>query len=276
MTGPERVLVSAGLTPARARDLVDAELVEVLGSAVVVLGESVEPITGEHRVLVPFGGEAVVRLPSLLAELGERARTRHADATSLVLRLPWGVEPPDGFQARLQLRYVEIEGRPEAAVPPPGWSVEPYHDGHRKDVGDLLLRALVEGYRTVGPGPAGTDLTALVADMLDRVGADVTIFCAAHRGRFVGHSTVVWDEDDLSGDRRPELFDVFVLPEDRGSPAGRLLVAAARAWAAGQGLSLRGHVVGDDANAEGVAARLVRQGWRPAESYWSIPLGVQR
>lgn len=262
-------LRAAGIPAGRAAELVDAGLTTVLAGEVLVLAAVDEPVTGERQVLVTVGAERVATDADRLAELRALVAREHPDATTIVLRLPPGAAPAAG--ARLLLQYVESGPVPGPPADQAGWTVRPYRPEDRAAVHDLLVRALETGYGTAGASAPRQQTDAVAADLLDRVGDDVAVFCAVGEPGFGGHATVVWDTDDVTGQDRPELFDVFVLPEHRGTPAGRLLTAAAIRWAADAGFPLRGHVVGDDDNAASVRRRLLAGGWRLAESYWTVP-----
>jgi GNAT superfamily N-acetyltransferase len=271
MTAATAALVRAGIPAERAAELVDAGLTAELAGRLLVLAAVDEPVTGERRVLVTVGADEVAADPDRLAELRALVAREHPDAETIVLRLPPGAARPAVAGARLLMQYVESSGVPEPPADAAGWTVRPYRPADREAVRDLLVRALETGYGTAGTVAPREQTDAIAADLLDRAGTDVTVFCAVGEPGFGGHATVVWDTDDVTGEERPELFDVFVLPEHRGSPAGRLLTAAAVRWAADTGFPLRGHVVGDDDNAARVRQRLFAAGWRPAEGYWAVP-----
>jgi GNAT superfamily N-acetyltransferase len=268
---PAVALEEAGIPAGRAAELVDAGLTTVLAGELLVLAAVDEPVTGERQVLVTLGAAGVLSDPSRLAELRALVAREHPDATTIVFRLPPGSAPLPVLGARLLLQYVESETVPEPPAEEAGWTVRPYQPADREAVHDLLVTALETGYRIAGASAPRAQTDAVATGLLDRAGDDVTVFCAVGEPGFGGHATVVWDTDDLTGRDRPELFDVFVLPEHRGSPVGRLLTAVAIRWAAGAGFPLRGHVVGDDDNAATVRRRLLAGGWRPAESYWAVP-----
>jgi GNAT superfamily N-acetyltransferase len=271
MTAATEALLAAGVPADRAAELVDAGLTAELAGEVALLAAVDEPVTGERRVLVTVGADRVAADPDRLAALRALVARDHPDAQTIVLRLPPGAAAPAG--ARLLMQYVESGTVPEPPAQTAGWEVRPYRPEDRDAVHHLLVRALEIGYRTAGSAAPREQTHAVATDLLDRAGDDVTVFCAVGAPGFGGHATVVWDTDDLTGQDRPELFDVFVRPEHRGSPVGRLLTAAAVRWAAGAGFPLRGHVVGDDDNAATVRQRLLATGWRPAEGYWAVPAG---
>lgn len=262
--GAVQALAAAGIPADRAAELVEAGLTAELAGAVLVLAAVDEPVTGERQVLVTLGADRV-GLPALRTLVARE----HPDAGTIVLRLPPGADAP--AEGRLLMQYVESETVPDPPADAGGWTVRPYEPADREAVHDLLVRALETGYGTNGATAPPERTDEVATDLLDRAGDDVAVFCAVGPDGFGGHATVVWDTDDLTGTDRPELFDVFVPPEHRGSPAGRLLTGAAVRWAAEAGFPLRGHVVGDDDNAAAVRRRLLGAGWRPAEGYWAVP-----
>jgi hypothetical protein len=262
-------LAAAGVPERRAREFIEAGLVSILDGHVLAVAADEEPMTGEWRALVAVGADAVAVDAGLRAALLDRISADHPRATSVVLRLPPGVRPAPEVGARLLMRYV----RSGSLRPPrtdPHWTVRRYRSADREPVMELLRQALAAGYASWGTAADAGRLAEVAEDLVGRCGDDVAIFCAVTAGGFGGHATVVWDEDDLTGERRPELFDVFVRPEHGGSAARGLLVAAAADYATAAGFPLRGHVVGADANAHSVFDRLLEQGWRPAESYWAL------
>jgi len=271
LTDLAAALVAAGVPAGRVAELIDAGLTAELAGGVLVLAAVDEPVTGERRVLVTVGADRVAAEADRLAELRALVAREHPDAGTIVLRLAAGAARPAAAGARLLMQYVESQTVPEPPADPAGWTVRPYRPPDREAVHDLLVRALETGYDTAGVTAPPEQTDAVAGDLLDRVGDGVTVLCAVGPPGFGGHATVIWDTDDLTGEERPELFDVFVLPEHRGSPAGRLLTAAAIRWAAEAGHPLRGHVVGDDANAAAVRGRLLAGGWRAAEGYWAVP-----
>lgn len=264
-------LVDAGLSAERAAELAEAGLVVQVGGRFLVVAEDVDPLSGDRRALVVGDCAAVLAEPGTLRELRDAVADRHPGAARIVLRLDGPTRPDPDLGAELLLRYVQ-SGPPPAPPDDPSWTARPYESGDREPVAALLRAAIADGYDTVGSGAPDAAAAAFAEDLLDRVGHDVVVFCAVEDGRFAGHATIVWDEDELTGAVRPELFDMFVLPERRGTPAARLLTAAAVGWAAAAGSPLRGHVVGGDAAATAVFERLVAAGWRPAEAYWALPM----
>jgi len=267
---PVAGLLAAGIPAGRAQALVSAGLTAEVGGHLVVVGEMTDRLSGERMVLVAGGADAVVRDAHLTDELRTLVARRHPGVGTLMVRAERESEPAAAIGAQLVMRYVESGPPPVSAPPESEWRVRPYEAADREPVADLLARAIEAGYTSVGVPAAEPQTRQFVDDLLDRTDDDVTVFCAFRRDRFAGHATVVWDEDDLTGRLRPELFDVFVLPEHRATPASRLLTAAAVSWAAAAGFRLRGHVVGGDENAQAVFRRLVADGWRPAEAYWRL------
>jgi GNAT superfamily N-acetyltransferase len=270
--GLRSALTAVGVRPGLAGELVDGDLVFVLEGHLLVIMEADDPLVAESRVLVPVGAEPVAAYAALLAALLSLVEEVYPEAATLVLRLSAGVRPAAGTPARLLLQYVQIAPERRAEPPPRGWTVRPYRPDDRQPVADLLLQAIRDGYADLGGALSQGRPEALVDDVLDRVGQDVTVFCAEHDGSFAGHATVIEEEDELTGDQQLELFDMFVLSEHRGSPAARLLTSAAVDFAASGGMPLRGHVVGDGPGPAAVVDRLLTQGWHLAESYWRVPL----
>jgi hypothetical protein len=275
-----RALVDAGVDPARAADFVADGLVVVLADHVLVMGETVEPLSGVRQVVVPFGGGPVLSDARRTAELRRLAARRHPEASVAVVRVPAGapapLEPPAG-PARRMSTYVVADTVPSSPVPsspvpPADWAVRPYRPDDRADVAELLARALLTGYAGAGEPADRVTVEGYVAGLLDQVGDGVTVYCAEHRGRFAGHATVVWDEDELTGRARPELLDLYVLEQHRGSPAAGLLTREAVRWSVTAGHPLRGHVAGGDDDARTVLERLCRRGWRQSEAYWVVDL----
>jgi GNAT superfamily N-acetyltransferase len=263
-------LVAADVPAGRAVTFVAAGLAVYVGGHVVVVEEVTEPLSGDRRVLVAAGAEPLLANVDLMGELRRHVAREYPSASTVVLRSRGDVEPEQAIGARLLMRYVEFSSPPEAQPEAPGWTVAPFTKTEREAVAALLTQAINAGYTSVGTAAAERETRHLVDDLLDRAGDEVTIFCAFRRGDFAGHATVVWDEDDLTGEVRAELFDLFVRPEHRGTPAARLLTSAAVRSAAAAGFRLRGHVVGGDDNARVVFERLIADGWHPAEAYWSV------
>ena len=265
-------LRALGIPEGRAQDLVEAGLALTIDGHVAVVGETADPISGEGTLLVAGGADGLLADPRTTERLGELVGDRFPGIDTVTLRLEGGRTPEALPGARLLLRYVEST-RPPRAVEPgrDGYLVRPYEPAERSNVSALLTEAIDAGYTTLGAAAGSQETAAFVADLLDRIGVDVGVFCARLGDHFAGHATVIWDEDELTGDCRPELFDVFVLPEHRGTSAGRLLTDAAITFAAEAGFPLRGHVVGGGDAALSVFHRLQQDGWRAAEEYWSVP-----
>ncbi|MET9628323.1 pitrilysin family protein [Lentzea sp. NPDC006480] len=252
-------LVRGGLLDDVADTLVAQGHTAAIGPHVVVISPETEALTGEQRALVSFGAEHVG-----LAELRREIAARHPEATSGVLKLP--AHSPAAPELVPHMRYLRA-GDPGEPAAEPGWTVLPMAEQDAEDVRKLLCEALRVGYRQHAD-------ERLIGDHVDAVlaGEDTTVFVARENGVFAGHATLVPDEDELTGERRWEMLDMFVLEPWRGSPASRLLSAAAAAHAHTTGLPLYGHVSGSGEEADLVHARLAAGGWAPAFGYWVLPL----
>jgi len=266
-TADHAELLRTGVRAELADDLLAAGLTARVRDRLLVVTEYLDPVDGESRAFVPLGGEVVLDHPDALETLTELAADRVPAATRLILQLDSTATPPAGVP---YLRYVRAGAPAGQAVPADGWQVRRTVPADRADVLPLLREALTVGYAEAG--------SAADTDALEEVAGAVFSSCLTdgwglvvhHQDRFTGHLTVVPDEDELTGESRWELFDMFVLPEFRSGPSARLLTAAAVAAAGDR--PLRGHVVGADAHSQLVFDRLVGSGWRPDTTYWSIPL----
>ncbi|MFI9811342.1 GNAT family N-acetyltransferase [Saccharothrix variisporea] len=258
-------LIRARVHPHVAATLVEADLVPLVGGVPMVMTRADDEITGRTRVLVvpvpshaPLPAEAV-------DEVLRVARDRHPGCDELLLAAR---RTPVHRDARPHMRYV-VAG-PEIALtgPPPGWTVRRARPGDRAGVEDLLVRALVRGY----PGATVTaDVFGEHAGAIYEAAVDTGAVFVAHRdGAFVGHVTLLSDVDELTGDERLELFDLYLLPE--GSGGGSALTSVAVRTARELGRPLRGHVSGGGDAADAVHTALLAKGWLPDLGYWSLPL----
>jgi hypothetical protein len=267
-------LVRRGVAADLAVELVEDGFVVSLGEHIVVMGETEEALTGAQQVVVPLGADDILCDADLTERLCQLAARRHPDATVAVIRTAAGAPPvrlaPHG-RARPLSTYLTIDRIP-AARTDPEWSVRRYRGHDRDDVTELLVRALGAGYESAGLAVDHRRTETFAAELLDQAGAAVTVFCLEHRGEFAGHATVIWDTDELTGQTRPELLDMYVLEHHRGSPAAGLLTREAVRWSLAAGHPLRGHVSTSATGADGVLARLIRAGWRETESYWLVDL----
>ncbi|MEJ2851893.1 MULTISPECIES: hypothetical protein [unclassified Saccharothrix] len=257
-------LARARVLPDVAATLVAADLVPLVGGVPMVMTRADDEITGTSRVLVVPVRPDVPLPAEVVDEVLRVARDRHPDCDELLLAVRHTPAHPD---ARPHMRYV-VAG-PEVAVtaPPPGWSVRRARPADRADVEDLLVRALVRGY----PGAAvGEDVFGEHARAVYEAAVDTGAVFLAHRdGAFAGHLTLLSDVDELTGEERLELFDLYLLPE--GAGGGSALTSAAVRVARELGLPLRGHVSGGGASADAVHAALLAKGWLPDVGYWSLP-----
>ena len=266
-TADHQELLRTGVRPELADDLLAAGLTARVRDRLLVVTEYLDPVDGESRAFVPLGGEVVLDDPAALATLVGLAADRVPAATRLILLLDSSATPPDGVP---YLRYVRAGTPADAVVPADGWQLRRTVPADRADVLPLLRQALAVGYAEAGSAADGAALDEVAGAVFTRCLTDGWGFVAHHRGRFTGHLTVLPDQDELTGECRWELFDLFVLPEFRGGPSARLLTAAAVAAAGDR--PLRGHVAGADAHSQLVLDRLVGSGWQPDTTYWSIPL----
>jgi hypothetical protein len=265
-----QTLIEAGVAPDRAAGFIADGMVAELAGLLIVLGETIEPITGDCQLIVPFATGDLLGDVGRTEAFQQLAGRLHPAARTAVLRVPAGAPTPVGPARRLS-SYLAADAVPEPPAAD-GWSVRPYRPADRADVAALLVRAFLVGYQGSAAEPDPVEVRGYVAGLLDQVGDRVAIFCAERDGAFAGHATLGWDEDELTGEERPELIDLYVLESLRGSPAAGLLTAAAVRWAAAAGHPLRGNVTGGDDAALVVLDRLCERGWYLTESYWLLDL----
>jgi predicted Zn-dependent peptidase len=252
-------LVDGGVLEDVADALVTQGCTTSIGEHVVVISPETEPLTGEQRALVPFGAECVD-----LAELRRQVTHRCPEATSAVLKLP--AYPAAAPELVPHMRYLRAE-EPATPAAQPGWTIGRMTDEDIEDVRRLLCEALRVGYLEHAD-------ERLISEHVGAVLADpaTAVFVARDNGVFAGHATLTPDQDELTGERRWEMLDMFVLEPWRGGPAGRLLSAASAGHARATGLPLYGHVSGSGEEADHVHARLAANGWEPAFGYWLLRL----
>jgi GNAT superfamily N-acetyltransferase len=264
-----RWLCEAGVAEAMADTLVSDGLVARLDDHLLVVSQYVDAITGSRQALVPFGADATVTDRNALAQLASMVAERLPGTTELILTIRPEVRPPVG---QPYLRYVVAGPSVRRLLPQDGWTVRPSTRSDAADVIALLERALLDGYAEAGADPDGTVVHDVAEDLFATSLSDGWGHVTHSGGTFVGHVTVLPDQDELTGQARWEMFDMFVLPEWRSGPAAGLLVSAAATRAAETGLPLRGHVSGCGPHSDLVLAGLVAQGWCAETVYWSIDL----
>jgi GNAT superfamily N-acetyltransferase len=260
-------LLRAGVRADVAEALVDAELVSLIGDVPVVMTLADDNITGRSRVLATPLGPDVPTSPEVVAEVLRAARDLNPDCDEVLFASRDAPAHPD---ARPHMRYVLAGPEVPVVDPPPGWSVRRAEPGDLDDVEELLYRALVNGYPDATATP--DDLRGHAGSIYEAAVDAGAVFVAYRDGAFVGHVTLLSDVDDLTGDERLELFDLYLLPA--GSGGGSALTSAAVRAARELGLPLRGHVSGGGDSADAVHAALLAKGWLPDTGYWVLPLGA--
>jgi GNAT superfamily N-acetyltransferase len=252
--------------------VIDADAIVHVGDELIVITHSVDEVSSASQALITFfesGGKLGNRL---IREIVDLAVARHPCVDQLVLSLPAARAVCEPIAGDPFMRYVVATDAVMLSGTARGWHVRLAQETDADDVIPLYSAAMAQGYDLAGASVNDAAVASSARVIFDRAIADGAVFVAYGPDGFAGHATVTRDEDDLTRQTRLELFDVFVLPQDRGAPTGGLLTSAAVRYAREEGLSLRGYVSGHDGNSDKVLDVLLSRGWKRDTTYWLVPL----
>lgn len=252
--------------------IVQADMLCRSGDELLVISSAIDEVTASSQALVTFlVAEGEIRA-GLVRDVVGLATSRHPTASQVVLSMPATRVVSEQLSARPYMRYVVATDELVLREPAPEWKIRRAVARDAGDVVPLYVTAFVEGYAGAGTSVPLAEAEVRGQSLFGCALADGAVFVAYGPDGFAGHATVIPDVDDLTGEPRLELFDLFVLPQYRSTPAGGVLTSAAVRYAREYGLVLRGYVSGCDANAEKVLDGLLSKGWRRDRTYLLISL----
>lgn len=253
--------------------MIEADVLCRVGDELLVITSGVDEMTSTPQALVTFlVAEGEIRT-ELVCEVVGLVVSRHPSVDQVVLSIPATRAIPERSSGRPYMRYVAATDELVLREHAPGWQIRRAIASDVDDVVPLYVTAFVEGYSLAEGAVPRAVAEVRSRSLFDQALADGAVFVAHGPGGFAGHATVIPDVDELTGRRRLELFDLFVLPRYRSTPAGGMLTSAAVRYAREHKLVLRGHVSGHDTNADKVLNGLLTKGWRLDTTYLLVSLG---
>jgi len=238
----------------------------------VVAGASDDPLLPTSDAWVPWVDPGLTTSAESLGRVVDAVVAEVRGCDRIVVRLPPDVvHAPERAGFERLTRYVAK--KPSPATPGPAeWTVLPFAEEDRPFVHRLLVRAIVDGYRSGGfvvSEEAAQAHVELDFASFSEAGP-VSAYVAFEDGRRVGHATWLHGvADDVTGELFAEVFDVFVVPEHRGRGIDRALVQAVDAAVAPLGRRSLGHIVCEpDGRDARVLEKLQAGGWQEAYVLW--------
>lgn len=235
-----------------------------------VAGHCADSATGESLYLAEYCHPELLTADLSLAWLADLVRAQHPGTDLVVVRAPGCVELPLPWHRHQT--YVRRTAAPPAA-PPSDIDVVPAGPEHTP----LLLRWLRQAIATAAdvrgrPSDVAV-LHELAEGVLDSPGRRSLV--ALYGGSAVGHLTLrLNQQDEVTGERYVELFDVLVEPAPLRKDAGAALLAAALGLHAG-GDPVLGQVHHPDeelapGHGERVLGGLLASGWAIDHTFWRL------
>lgn len=265
-------LQSFGVHEDIASQLAETDQLTRMHGELAILSCETDTITGWLRALVTYVSPDARIDVDAVPDWTRLALSQFPGIREVMLVFQAGRSQSEPDVGLPYMRYVLASDEFTPVGPVPGWSVRSAQRDNAAEVVPLLVAAMVDGYRLAGSAVDDAIVDEYAHGLFEQALEDGAVFVAYDGDRFAGHVTVLADQDELSLAKRLEMFDLFVLPEHRGTAASELLSSAAVDYARQRGLALRGHVSGHDENAARVLSGLQRKGWRRDTTYWLLPL----